>query len=116
VTAAVALGFVGAAALATLVRVGIGGLANRPDTMAWGTLAVNVGGSLVLGLLAGASSPVLTMVGTGGMGALTTFSGFARDVAIAARRSPPWAVAYVAATLAAGLAGARLGIELAPAG
>ena len=41
-----------------------------------GTLLVNVLGAFLLGLLAGsdASAATLTVVGTGGLGALTTFS------------------------------------------
>jgi len=47
----------------------------------WGTFAVNVTGSLLLGIVAGAVSAgapgwVLTLVGTGACGALTTFSTF----------------------------------------
>jgi fluoride exporter len=44
----------------------------------WGTWTVNVVGSLVLGVVAGASSPdwLLTLLGTGFCGALTTFSTF----------------------------------------
>ena len=48
----------------------------------WGTMTVNVVGSLVLGVVAGlvsrhgAPSWVFTLVGTGGCGALTTFSTF----------------------------------------
>ena len=47
----------------------------------WGTLAVNAGGSLVLGAVAGAVSGgapawLLTLAGTGFSGALTTFSTF----------------------------------------
>lgn len=48
----------------------------------WGTFAVNVAGSLVLGATAGAVATaggpawVLTLVGTGFCGALTTFSTF----------------------------------------
>lgn len=47
----------------------------------WGTFAVNVAGSLLLGLVAGAVSGgapgwVLTLVGTGVCGSLTTFSTF----------------------------------------
>ncbi len=113
-TVVVAVAFVGVAVTATLVRVVVGGAANRPDGLAWGTLAVNVVGSLVLGLVAGASTPVLTVVGTGAMGALTTFSGFARDTVVTARRAPLLAVVYVGLMLVAGLAGAWLGLELAP--
>ncbi len=51
----------------------------------WGTLAVNIIGSAVLGLLMGIASRdalpgvVLSLVGTGFCGALTTFSTFSTD-------------------------------------
>jgi len=53
---------------------------SRHDSvLPWGTLAVNAGGSLVLGAVAAALSDqqwALALVGTGFCGALTTFSTF----------------------------------------
>ena len=49
------------------------------SVLPWGTLAVNVGGSLVLGVAAAALPDhewALALVGTGFCGALTTFSTF----------------------------------------
>lgn len=58
-------------------------IASRHDgVLPWGTLTVNVAGSLVLGALAsavaneGTPTWLLTLVGTGLCGALTTFSTF----------------------------------------
>jgi CrcB protein len=80
----------------TLVLVLVGGAVGAPlryltdlfvqsrydSVFPWGTLTVNVAGSLLLGGLAGAVATagaptwVLTLVGTGFCGALTTFSTF----------------------------------------
>ena len=73
-----------------------------------GTLAVNVVGSFVLGALL-ASEPshhVLTVVGTGGCGSLTTFSMFSLE-AIEAHGSTRAQV--VGATVAGSLVAAALG-------
>lgn len=57
-------------------------VSRRAGAFPWGTVTVNVLGSLLLGLTAGAVSAaagadwVLTLVGTGFCGALTTFSTF----------------------------------------
>jgi len=88
-----------------------------------GTLLVNVLGAFLLGLLAGsdASAATLTVVGTGGLGALTTFSRLAQDAVDLAEpsddtspgmRSPGVPVLYLGATLSLGLAAAWLGLEI----
>lgn len=63
-----------AAAAGGLVRHGV----NLLGRGWWGTLAVNVTGSFLLGVLAAAdpSGDLLTVAGTGFCGALTTFSMF----------------------------------------
>jgi CrcB protein len=52
----------------------------RESVFPWGTLAVNLIGCLILGLMTGAAHdlprPVVTLLGTGFCGALTTFSTF----------------------------------------
>jgi fluoride exporter len=77
----------------------------------WGTWTVNVVGSFVLGLVA-ATGPdwVVTLVGTGFCGALTTFSAFGYEtVRLHEEGESAAAVAHVAGTLAASLAAAVLG-------
>ncbi len=88
----------------------------------WGTFAVNVAGSFVLGCVASAvyagSSPtwLLTLVGTGFCGALTTFSTFSFEaVRLTQEGALGTAVAYVAGSLAAGLATCAAGWALVAA-
>ena len=81
----------------------------------WGTLAVNVFGSLVLGLLAGATTAVYALLGTGFCGALTTYSTFGFEtVRLAERRLPLHAMANMAVSIAVGLAAAYLGYTFHP--
>lgn len=136
-----AVAFVVAAAAGALGRhlvvagVGRGG----PDRGRLGVLAVNVVGSLVLGVLVGLrldgslSAAALTVLGGGFCGALTTWSGFAVDAATAGRPAPTRSTAppaaaprsagaapapvrtagcYLAASLALGLAAAGVGLAL----
>ena len=88
---------------------------NLPRGLPLGTLAVNVAGCLVLGVLQGSglAPPALTIVGTGLVGALTTFSGFVADTAgLAVGDRKGAAVAYVVVALVAGVAAAALGRAL----
>ena len=84
-----------------------------------GILLVNVSGSFALGLVVGLAehldvpSLVVTVVGTGLLGAYTTFSTFSVDtVALAERGRVGAAAANVGVSLVAGLAAAALGLAL----
>jgi len=88
----------------------------------WGTFAVNISGSLVLGATAGAVQAtdgpawVLTLVGTGFCGALTTFSAFGFEtVRLVEDGSLLEAGLNVSASLAAGMAACVAGWSLASA-
>jgi CrcB protein len=107
-----ACAFAVAAAIGALGRAEAGRRWNRHDGLPVGTLVVNVTGSFLLGLLSDVSSPALTVVGVGGLGAYTTFSSFARDVVALGGKRPALAVAYLAATYGLGIAAAALGVVL----
>ena len=82
-----------------------------------GTLAVNVAGSAVLGVLvglAGVPGWALALVGTGFCGALTTFAALGADVVrLLEERVLGRAVAYLGATLVLGVGAAAGGYGLA---
>lgn len=82
-----------------------------------GTLAVNVLGSGVLGVLLGLTDvpgAVVVLVGTGFCGALTTFSTFGADVVrLLDERALGRAVGYLLASLVLGLGAAAAGYALA---
>ena len=82
-----------------------------------GTLAVNVAGSAVLGVLLGlrgVSPAVLALVGTGFCGSLTTFSTFGTDVVrLVEQRAVLRAAGYTAGSLVLGLGVAAAGYLLA---
>jgi len=95
----------------------------RHDTVfPWGTFAVNVCGSFILGLVtaaasAGAVSPhVQLLLGTGLCGALTTYSTFSFEtLRLAEERAGFYAVANAAGSVAAGLGSAFTGVAVAQA-
>ncbi|UJW31322.1 CrcB family protein [Saccharothrix sp. AJ9571] len=75
----------------------------------WGTFAVNVTGSALLGFLAGTTGATQALLGTGLCGALTTYSTFGYEtVGLFTKGHRARAVAYVAATFTAGFGAATL--------
>jgi CrcB protein len=107
----VALGaFVGAPLRLLAERLAV---ARRGRGSVLGTLAVNVVGSAVLGVLLGlreVSPAVVALVGTGFCGSLTTFSTYANDVVrLVEERAMARAAAYLTGSLVLGLGAAALG-------
>ncbi|MEV0844364.1 fluoride efflux transporter CrcB [Streptomyces sp. NPDC049954] len=85
----------------------------------WGTLCVNVAGSLVLGIVTGASlsglagERVRLLLGTGLCGALTTYSTFSYEtLRLTETGARFYAAANVLASVAAGIGAATLGYVL----
>ncbi|HKE66555.1 MAG TPA: fluoride efflux transporter CrcB [Micromonosporaceae bacterium] len=96
--------------------------ARHDSVFPWGTLAVNVAGSFILGLLVagaathGVSPHVVALVGTGFCGALTTYSTFSYEtVRLAQEGARFYAVANVVASVVAGLGAAFFGAAVAQA-
>jgi CrcB protein len=93
-----------------------------PRAFPWGTLVVNLSGSLALGLLVGAAinggvgDGTRTVLGTGFLGSYTTFSTYAYEVVKRAedghRRT---ALVYAVASMVAGSVAAWLGLVVAGA-
>lgn len=106
-TLAVAIGFSVAAAVGTVLRW-------RASTAfgPGGTLLINIAGTFALGLLANTSGPAATVVGTAGLGALTTVSGILPESARLARASPLLALGYVSLTITGATAAAYVGLAL----
>lgn len=109
-----AIGFVVAAGVGAVVRFGVRAVVPS-DPFPWATLAVNLTGSLALGLLAGWQPPGATVVGVAGLGALTTFSTFAAEVVALAERHRALLAAYVGTSVVGGVALAWTGLHLAGA-
>ena len=106
--------FLGAAAGAPLRYLTDRLVRARHDTpFPWGTVTVNVVGSLVLGALAGAGTalphPVHALVGTGFCGALTTYSTFSHEtLRLAEQQAWRHAAVNVVVTIGAGFGAAAL--------
>jgi CrcB protein len=88
----------------------------------WGTFAVNIAGSFILGVLVGGSTAgavpggLTALLGTGLCGALTTYSTFGFEtVRLLEQRATLYAVLNATASIAAGLGAAFVGIAVANA-
>lgn len=91
--------------------------ARHDSLFPWGTFAVNVVGSLILGVLAGgASAHVSALLGTGLCGALTTYSTFGYEtIRLLEERARTFAVLNAAGSVVAGLGAAVVGFTIAQA-
>lgn len=84
----------------------------------WGTLTVNVAGSALLGFLTGlpADPAVMSALGAGFCGALTTYSTFSYEtLRLVEEGARFYALANIAASVVAGLGAAYLGLTAAHA-
>lgn len=105
--------FIIAAALGATVRAVAGQYLNT-EQFPYGTFAVNVTSSLVLGALTQAGDQWQAVIGVGALGALSTWSGVASEVAGLARaRQAPMAFLYLVAMSTTGILAAWIGIKLA---
>jgi fluoride exporter len=91
--------------------------ARHDSVFPWGTFAVNVAGSFILGTLAGATTVpggVIALIGPGFCGALTTYSTFGYEtVRLVEEHARRYAVLNVVASVVAGLGAAFLGYAVA---
>jgi CrcB protein len=94
-------------------------LTGRHDSVfPWGTFAVNIGGSGLLGFLAAlpAGAGLMAFAGVGFCGALTTWSTFGyQTIRLAQSRARTRAVLNVSASILAGLGAAWSGAAIAQA-
>jgi CrcB protein len=120
----VAIGGAGGAVLRYHVGRAVGHLAGAGNTFPWGTLSVNVIGSLAMGALVGwlakgtvpeATAESLRLaLGVGLLGGFTTFSAFSAElVTMLHRGQAGLALGYMAASLIAGMAAMVLGLVAA---
>jgi fluoride exporter len=102
--------------LGVLARFGIGRLTLHHETLLWSTLAINLAGSFLLGLLVAGrwfDRDLREGLGVGFLGGFTTFSTFSVQAILEVEGGEPGrAVAYVAASVVGGLLAATAGYAL----
>jgi fluoride exporter len=96
--------------------------ARHDSLFPWGTFAVNITGSLILGLLANGTTAhtvpgtAVALLGTGLCGALTTYSTFGYEtIRLLEQRTRLYAGLNAAASVVAGLGAAFIGFAVAQA-
>lgn len=105
-------------AIGSVARFGVGVAAARWFGLAfpWGTLAVNVIGGLVMGLMAARIAPddenLHLLIGTGLLGGFTTFSAFSLETVRLMEHQPGLAALYAAASVALSIGACWLGLIL----
>ena len=110
----IVLGLAAAAAIGAALRAVATDLDGSFSRQLYGTAAVNVAGSFLLGWLASSGSPnTLIVAGVGGMGALTTFSTFVSQLESIFRKGrASHALLYAVASLTLGILAAYAGWNL----
>lgn len=105
--------------IGTAARYGVATLLISDTVFPWTTLLVNLTGSFALGVVVAAvqrrpAAPVWLrpLVGTGVLGAYTTYSAFAVEVNALLPTRPALALLYAAVSIAGGVAAAGAGIRV----
>jgi CrcB protein len=102
--------------LGVLARFGIGRLTLHHESLLWSTVAINVAGSFLLGLLVAEhwfDRDLREGLGVGFLGGFTTFSTFSVQAVLEVDAGEPArALAYVLASVLGGLAAATGGYAL----
>lgn len=105
-------------AVGSVARYGVGFAAARWFGLGfpWGTIAVNILGSLAIGVLAARVGPdhedMRLLLGVGLLGGFTTFSAFSLETVRLMEHQPGLATLYVAASLLLGVGACWLGLVL----
>jgi CrcB protein len=102
--------------LGVLARYGVGRATTHHEQLLWSTVAINVAGSFLLGLLVAGSwfgRDVRDGIGVGFLGGFTTFSTFSVQAVLEVDAGEPArALAYVLASVLGGLVAAAAGYAL----
>ncbi|CAA9494205.1 MAG: Fluoride ion transporter CrcB [uncultured Solirubrobacteraceae bacterium] len=102
--------------LGVLARYGVGRASVHPEWLIWSTVAINIAGSFLLGVLVAEqwfSRELREGIGVGFLGGFTTFSTFSVQALLEVEAGEPGrAMLYVLASVAGGLLAATAGYSL----